>query len=309
MFFGSQNKNVKMKTLNFMSFRDVKRGRGQETSVDNNGVIIWLEEGDKTIKMDRWTLCQGIPKKVARGCLRHLIVRLPISSTWCSLSSSLLQVLNHSTNIEWKRRRSRNLWNLELGATVASPMTNWHDNSILHLFIVPSEEELYKFMKSWTRSFCGFPREQQEQQSNGGWQHRPDVQRINTYMIYDMKCNEFYHMIYDGNTTLMYKESIYMIYDKRLKYITYNKRCTAGTSIGERLTTAFTECSPALMRWGGGGGHWILFLFWYSVFCLLPIFVNFHFFYALRSGRRWRGSSSLAVMTSATGIDIIWKPW
>ena len=107
----------------------------------------------------------------------------------------------------------------------------------------------------------------------------------------------------------MYKESIYMIYDKRLKYITYNKRCTAGTSIGERLTTAFTECSPALMRWGGGGGHWILFLFWYSVFCVLPIFVNFHFFYDLRSGRRWRGSSSLAVMTSATGIDIIWKPW
>ena len=48
----------------------------------------------------------------------------------------------------------------------------------------------------------------------------------------------------------MYKESIYMIYDKRLKYITYNKRCTAGTSIGERLTTAFTECSPGLMRWG-----------------------------------------------------------
>ena len=39
-----------------------------------------------------------------------------------------------------------------------------------------------------------------------------------------------------------------MIYDKRLKYITYNKRCTAGTSIGERLTTAFTECSPGLMR-------------------------------------------------------------
>merc|ERR1712048_277688 len=31
----------------------------------------------------------------------------------------------------------------------------------------------------------------------------------------------------DGNTALM---------------------CTAGTSIGERLTTAFTECSPGLMR-------------------------------------------------------------
>ena len=77
-------------------------------------------------------------------------------------------------------------------------------------------------------------------------------------------------IIYDGNTTPMYKESLYMACDKRLKYITYNKRCTAGTSVGERLTTAFTECSPGLMRWGS------LISISISVFCVLPFFMNFH---------------------------------
>ena len=61
-----------------------------------------------------------------------------------------------------------------------------------------------------------------------------------------------------------------MACDKRLKYITYNKRCTAGTSVGERLTTAFTECSPGLMRWGS------LISISISVFCVLPFFMNFH---------------------------------
>ena len=154
-------------------------------------MAIWSEEGDKTIKMDRWSLCQGIHKKVDMACLRHLIWLLDcliICLTWCSFSSSLLQVLNHSFYIElgekgrvleiydilnkeplWPHpwpidmtfqfsifllylmsKSCRNLWNLEPGATVASPIALFDTALFKKMNIL--FEWIFWILKKWI--FC-----------------------------------------------------------------------------------------------------------------------------------------------------------